>query len=339
MAKISISAMNFTSLRGIPTDELEFSDEIANGATVYSKILGKKISNDDMITALQANNFYPPNLQIKPDGFFMNWEEKTLPIKGLVDFAEVEKGKDKNPSFIYLTVGDDKTVELKVRFELQPETELSSREILSMVDSKDPKKSAEFLISIIVPPTQTTIPEGLYKIKTIENNGKSAKILLDGDVGKVLTNPNITDKVTHIKSIGGYIYTSNSEGKCISGISIMGNSIALPDPEACETIGIKPAEVGSKYQFIGCCERKFDNGIGYTVAAKELDSDQIFFIRADASMVKSVLLALSLNKKRFAVVNKIIKPFGNMKYPKAEFNYSSEPNNVVSITPEETVAA
>jgi hypothetical protein len=320
MAKIVVTSANFTSLKGIPTDELEFSEDIQNGTELYSVLLGKVVKSTEFIAELQKNSFYPPQIIIKETGYTINFGGKEVPLAANLDFSEIKKDKEK--AYIHLTAGNKKIC-LGLRLELLESCEYDSRELFDLMKPSEPVETAKFLLTIVVPPTQSSLPDGIYEVRKVEIKKNSTKIFTKCG-NTVSANTGATEKTLFIKAFQGFLYTCNADGRVGQGISWIMGGIPLPDKEKTKNIGAADCQVGSEYEILGVSENLYEGNPMYSAMIKCLKSGVSFAIRSDKSINSAFVICAGLNRQRFATVIAIQEPTGNMKYPRPEFKFSTK---------------
>jgi hypothetical protein len=332
----TISSANFLALKGLPEDELNYSQDVQLGTKVYSDLLGKKITSASLIKALESNNFYSPSLIIKENGFFINWEGETVKLAKPFNFSELTvDAKEKKKRFLTCIAGEEQGLNFAVRYELLESCTLSTKDFVRLIDEDNPEKTAQFILTVIIPPSVTSLPDGLYEVKKVEIKEKSGKIHTT-EGSSIIVAKNIPSEIEFVKFVNGFCYTSDAEGRCYQGISMIMNCIPLP---FAEDHGAAECEVGSIYQIMGVAEGNYEGTPTYNAVVKCMRSNTILNIRADKSYPAGFLISASLGKDRFMKVTKIEQPSGNMKYPRVQkdwFNPKPQTNSDDKISVETT---
>lgn len=299
-----------TGLSLLDADELQVNPDILSAVNAINASLKKgekKLTVENLVAHLEANQFYLPQLLFINGEAVLALHDKNIPATPQIEYfgdIAAEAGK---PARIQLTIGNE-VDQILVSFAIKEGSKVKPREILEKIDPSkySVKEIIDFLVAFIEPPVQINLPNGDYVVKEVNAETKSTVLVLEGDL-KVRVNRGCPGVVTKIRSKDGFIYALSEQNTLICGISIVprGVSLVSENPET-------SAKVGDTYTFLGVTSLPTEYGALHTALVVDPTGRQVY-TKVNAKVPTLVLTKLSLGKPAIAQISNILTPGGQRK--------------------------
>jgi hypothetical protein len=218
MSHVTSKTINALSL--LTKDELKEHEDISTLANILKVITvgNKEFTTEELATEIIRNNYYLFRLTtIKGEvGFYIN---------GVFTATNTNYSPTSNPPVAgkpdtYLLTVTDGTDDNSLTISCSVPTGTKQKDMFAIDDLADNPDNLAKIAKLIIPVPVSSLPNGTYKVKSIDKKEKIGVITLE-DGTLVNVNKSTPDGVKEITSKNGYLYMSVN-GSLKRGISLTG---------------------------------------------------------------------------------------------------------------------